>query len=263
MKKLILLSVYASFALSATFTNPLPNASKAKENGGTLDAIDAYLDAIDAYQDGVGAMVVQQGRGVDNSVMNKLVFKYGTVAKENSLNIIDQVTLTGTASDKALLASMVSNGDSCNDGNPATTGDVWNNGVCAGVSPMSTPIGSVSTGNFFNSSYPTSATVDGLTNTSWASTYNTWGGFWQVQLTTPKVVTSMDIWSTLVDFDIQGSTNGSTWTTLKAVRGSSSVVNGYINQSFANSTSYAYYRLNILFGNSGVPVSYINEIKFN
>lgn len=98
MKKSVLLSLVLS-SLMYGFVNPLPNSSKSIENGGTLSAIDAY-------QDGVGAMVVKSGRGIDNSVMNALVFKYGSEAKDNGVILGDQVILSGTAEDKLLAGKL-------------------------------------------------------------------------------------------------------------------------------------------------------------
>lgn len=54
----MLFSLCASFALSTTFTNPLPLYSRAVETDGTLSAIDAYKDG------------ATQGRGIYNSAMN-------------------------------------------------------------------------------------------------------------------------------------------------------------------------------------------------
>lgn len=151
MKKSLILSLVLS-SLIYGYVNPLPISSKAIENGGTLSAIDAY-------QDGVGVMIVQKGRGVDNSAMNALVFKYGTTAKDNSLPIGEQVLLSGTAEDKILAGKLypdgsscsivnktgstylsgicqggnwTNNGTSCNDNNSGTTGETWLNGICQG-----------------------------------------------------------------------------------------------------------------------------------
>lgn len=151
MKKSVLLSlVCCSFVFG--FINPLPITSKSVENGGSLSAIDAY-------QDGVGAMIIEKGRGVDNSAMNTLVFKYGATAKSNTLSLPDQVILTGSAEDKLLAGTFYSdgtsctivnktgstylngtcqggtwtnNGTACNDGNSATVGETWLNGACQG-----------------------------------------------------------------------------------------------------------------------------------
>lgn len=123
MKKLLLSVVFSAFLFG--FFNPLPTASKSIENGGPLSSIDAY-------QDGVGAMVVEKGRGVDNSAMNALVFKYGNVAKSNSLTVGEQVILSGTAEDKLLAGKLFADGVNCNDNNDLSTGETWLNGVCQG-----------------------------------------------------------------------------------------------------------------------------------
>lgn len=107
------------------YVNPLPLSSRSTESGGTLSAIDAY-------QDGVGAMVVETGRGIDNAAMNTLVFKYGNEAKNNTLTVGDQVLLSGTAEDKLLAGKLFADGVSCNDLNPASTGETYLNGVCQG-----------------------------------------------------------------------------------------------------------------------------------
>lgn len=124
MKKSLILSVILS-SLMYGFVNPLPNSSKSTENGGTLSAIDAY-------QDGVGAMVIEKGRGIDNSAMNTLVFKYGSTAKSNTLSVGDQVLLTGTAADKLLAGKLFADGVTCNDLNVATVGETYLNGTCQG-----------------------------------------------------------------------------------------------------------------------------------
>lgn len=126
MKKSLLLSlVCCSFMYAAGFVNPLPVSSKALENGGTLSAIDAY-------QDGVGAMVVENGRGIDNSAMNKLVFKYGNAAKDSLLSVGDEVLLNGTPEDKLLAGKLYPDGGTCTDGNNLTQGETWLSGVCQG-----------------------------------------------------------------------------------------------------------------------------------
>ncbi len=65
------------------------SASKSVENGGDLDAIDAY-------QDGVGVQVSEAkysagAYAVDNSAFNELVFKVGERAKANDTTINDQL----------------------------------------------------------------------------------------------------------------------------------------------------------------------------
>lgn len=126
MKKSFIFSlVCCSFVLGSDYINPLPVANKAIENGGTLYAIDAY-------QDGVGAVVIKNGRPIDNSSMNSLVFKYGSEAKSNSLNLADQVVLSGNSDDLSLAKDLFPDGSSCNDGNPDTAGETYLDGVCQG-----------------------------------------------------------------------------------------------------------------------------------
>lgn len=127
MKKSFIFSlVCCSFVLGSDYINPLPVANKAIENGG-------ILYAIDAYQDGVGAVVIKNGRPIDNSSMNSLVFKYGSEAKSNSLNLADQVVLSGNSDDLSLAKDLFPDGSSCNDGNANTSNDKYTNGVCSGT----------------------------------------------------------------------------------------------------------------------------------
>lgn len=366
LKLRLLVSTIIVGSLSAD-SHPLPNAFKAIDNGGVKHAIDAYSD-------GVGAVVVNNLMTVDNSAMNTLVYKYGSTAKSTNTKIMDEV-IYGSGStnpkDKALASKLAVDGATCSDGNPATTGETWlngicqggtningtscydsnvmtvndvynngvcagtltvngqtcndnntltygdkwlngvcagftngttcndgnaatyadkytngicagvtngtacndgnsatindvyTNGVCAGITLIS---GTASAGNVFgpnNAGYAASRAIDGSLSGGWASVYNTWGTFWQVQLTNPQIVTSIDLYSSMVDFDIVASNNGSTWTTLSSVRGRSSANNAYINHAFSNSTAYTYYRFNIITGNSGTPLTYINEVKLN
>lgn len=122
MKKSLILSMVLS-SLMYGFVNPLPVSSKAIENGGTLSAIDAY-------QDGVGAMLIQDGRGVDNSAMNTLVFKYGSEAKENNLWIGEQVLLTGTDEEK-ILEKKLTSAPFCND-----TSYSFDGTTCSKIGPL-------------------------------------------------------------------------------------------------------------------------------
>lgn len=126
MKKGLVLSlVCCSLIYGVGFVNPLPTSSRALENGGTLSAIDAY-------QDGVGAMVSQDGRGIDNSAMNALVFKYGNEAKDNNINLCDQVVLSGNNGDKILNSKLCVDGTNCNDGLSNTINDAFVSGSCVG-----------------------------------------------------------------------------------------------------------------------------------
>lgn len=140
--KKIILSVALLSALNAfgatNTVNPLSPSFKALDNGGSLDAIDAY-------QDGVGVVITGDNTIViNNSPMNTLVFKYGEAAKENGVPLVEQVQVDGTLTDKELASIIlenVPNGTACNDNNTLTENDVYTNGVCAG-----TPIQSCATG---------------------------------------------------------------------------------------------------------------------
>ena len=63
MKKILLSVCTATAILAATsFTNPLPNSVKATDNGGVLQAIDAYKDGIGAeLMDKPGVASMAQG----------------------------------------------------------------------------------------------------------------------------------------------------------------------------------------------------------
>lgn len=122
MKKIIILSITASILLaSEAFLNPLPKNVKSADNGG-------ILNAIDAYQDGIGVVITDTKNTINNSAMNTLVFKYGEEAKKNNVTLFEQVQVT-THSTGGL---SVPDGVSCDDGNFQTINDVYNNGVCVG-----------------------------------------------------------------------------------------------------------------------------------
>jgi hypothetical protein len=130
MKKIFILSVIASGLIADTFTNPLPLSFRAVDNGGTLQAIDAY-------KDGVGAELIDKpGVATDNSAMNTLVLKYGEAAKANNVTIVDQVVYgtspVATQTEKSLAGNLTVNGAACNDGNQLTVGESWINGLCTG-----------------------------------------------------------------------------------------------------------------------------------
>jgi hypothetical protein len=130
MKKLLMISVIASGLLADSFINPLPNAVKAIDNGGTLSAIDAY-------KDGIGAELMDKpGISTDNSAMNTLVYKYGETAKTNNVTIVDQVVYgtspIATQAEKALAGKLTIDGASCNDNNINSIGETWLNGTCQG-----------------------------------------------------------------------------------------------------------------------------------
>ena len=130
MKNLFILSLITTGLLADSFTNPLPNSVRAIDNGGSLQAIDAY-------KDGIGAELIDKpGVATDNSAMNTLVLKYGEDAKANNVTIVDQVVY-GTSpiapnTDKLLAGKLTIDGASCNDGNPLSIGESWINGVCSG-----------------------------------------------------------------------------------------------------------------------------------
>ena len=128
MKELIKISFILAIAItsltSATFVNPLGSTFKSSDNGGTLSAIDSY-------KDGVGAVIVDNLMTINNSAMNTLVYKYGDAAKANNTTVVNQVMYgTGTIADKVIAGALTTDGSSCNDNNPATTGETWLNGIC-------------------------------------------------------------------------------------------------------------------------------------
>lgn len=132
--KLIGLSLILSAFLSADTFIPsgvLSSEFKATDNGGTLNAIDAY-------KDGIGALVINNpGFSINNSAMNNLVFKYGETAKINNLTIFDQVSNTGTFPDKEIMGLLKIDGTICDDKNNETYRDIYTNGVCSGSLPKS------------------------------------------------------------------------------------------------------------------------------
>jgi hypothetical protein len=131
-KKLIIISlIAANHLLAGTLvpTEVLSSSVKSIDNGGSLQAIDAY-------QDGIGAEIVDKpGIATDNSAMNTLTIKFGEEAKVNNATIVDQVIYGNsnpTSSDLALVGKLTIDGASCNDGNAATSGETWLNGSCQG-----------------------------------------------------------------------------------------------------------------------------------
>jgi hypothetical protein len=136
MKKIYGIVFLSSILLGANFTNPLPLADKAQENGGPLHAIDAYSD-------GIGAPIIDNTNPVDNSAMNILVYKYGEEAKANGIGIKSQVinaTTNAPIEDQTLANKLadigeqsIIEGSPCNDNNVETINDKILNGICAGT----------------------------------------------------------------------------------------------------------------------------------
>jgi hypothetical protein len=96
MKKIALSLILCSFMLHAEtkeglwvdgkqITTKLPLAPECLsfENGGKLNAIEAY-------QDGVG-LIINGAEAVNNTAMNTLVFKFGQEAKDNGVGLVDEV----------------------------------------------------------------------------------------------------------------------------------------------------------------------------
>jgi len=108
------------------------------------------LSAADAYKDGVGVYMVENISSyskINNDAYNKLVLKYGTIAKQNNLSITEQV-LSGnnptppTQTEINLANEILKNnqesrfpvdGGLCDDGNPNTVYDIYTNGICKGI----------------------------------------------------------------------------------------------------------------------------------
>lgn len=126
------------------------------DNGGVLPAIDAYTD-------GVGLFI--EGEFVDNSAMNKLVFKYGADAKKDGINIVDATFNNNPSVADIILANQLKLGNvnSCNDNNPLTI-DTKVGGVCFNT-PMSCT-------NGFEGDYPTSIDCSGITGID----FSKWSG---------------------------------------------------------------------------------------
>lgn len=102
------------------------------ENGGTKSAIDAYSDGVGLFISGA------DNSKIDNSAMNKAVFSHGEEAKNEGKSLKEVLEDKGLNTDVEIIASSgVSSviGESCDDGNPNTTGDMYINttGTCMGT----------------------------------------------------------------------------------------------------------------------------------
>jgi surface protein len=139
MKKILYLSLATTLSLTL-FANqnlkiPLDNKFLSTENGGEKRAIDAYSDGIGLYTIGL--------EDKKFSAMNELVFKYGEEAKQNEEPLKSFVLDNGSDSEKQLASFLGGSssepsfviGDSCDDGNSNTVGDVYidTNGTCQGT----------------------------------------------------------------------------------------------------------------------------------
>lgn len=138
MRKIIILSILLSSVILANrIPIPLSDSFLSVENNGKLSAIDAY-------QDGVGIYVSEKlgGGEISNVEMNSLVFKYGEAAKAENVTVKKYVSENGSNSEKALnvgkfepmIAGIPDEGSQCDDNDDTTTGDIYVNGVCVGVS---------------------------------------------------------------------------------------------------------------------------------
>ena len=128
-KQLFFINLMSSMIFADGFINPLPASFRSIDNGGTKQAIDAY-------KDGIGAELMDKpGVATDNTAMNTLVYKYGEAAKSNNVTVVNQVingNSNPTAADLALAGRLTIDGVSCNDGDIATSGETWLNGICQG-----------------------------------------------------------------------------------------------------------------------------------
>ena len=98
-----------------------------------------------------------------------------------------------------------------------------------------------------NSSYSPERASDGSQNTEWTSAGHTGSGqWWQISLPIPIVITAIkanleDLSGYGQTFSFQGSTNGTSWVTLKT--GTFNNFTGMLEYTFSNSTAYSHYRM--------------------
>jgi hypothetical protein len=149
--------------------NPIKSEYRSAESGGNTPAIVTY-------RDGVGAFVTafESDNSVDNSALNKLVFKYGTKAEEAGVTIYDQILYGNenpseediklaqkleTEADIIAQNDGPKDGDACDDLNALTSNDVYVDGVCKGTYPTNMYFVS-NTGNNANTGQEDSPYID-------------------------------------------------------------------------------------------------------
>jgi hypothetical protein len=103
MKKTIIISTIATTVVLAGpfFSNerevlsehPLQAKDRSIDHGGTKTMIDAYRDGV-----GVSVGTFEADKSINNAPINTLVYKYGELAKENSVSLKDQVLFGGNSS---------------------------------------------------------------------------------------------------------------------------------------------------------------------
>jgi hypothetical protein len=122
----------------------------------------------------------------------------------------------------------------------------------------------ISASTEFSASYAAWKACDGINSTDWAMLGATFPSWWQVQCPSPLVIWKFEIsrrWTGseyLNNFTFQGSSNGSTWTTLATVVGDlvnignpPSLLTVTINDP--SYTPYAYYRISATSGSGPNP----------
>jgi F5/8 type C domain len=114
--------------------------------------------------------------------------------------------------------------------------------------------------------YPSSNVTDGNQNTYWESANNAFPQWVQVDLGTAQsasrvVLTLPPTWGARTEtLSVQGSTNGSTWTTVKASAGYTFNPSGNTVAITFAPTTQRYFRLTIT-GNTGWPAGQVSELQ--
>lgn len=142
----------------------------------------------------------------------------------------------------------VPNANQFNDGNYST-----NNTTPYTVSAVS---------EFVGGGFEAYRALDGNTSTYWAT--NGGLGFWQVDLGSALTFTHGQIATgpnqNITAFNIEGSNNGSTWTTIYTYDGPTIAVSSSSAQFEMTAGSYRYYRVNVTGSTSGY--STLGEVRF-
>jgi hypothetical protein len=146
----------------------------------------------------------------------------------------------------------------------ATTMTPSATGVIPTMTSATTSGFTISASTSFSASYAPWMACDGSFSTSWAMNGNTFPSWWQVQAPSRYILWQIQIskreaaieWIT--NFNLQGSNDGSTWTTLLTSVGD--ITNIGSPPSFASFTindptysAYSYYRVNCTAGNGPNP----------
>lgn len=115
--------------------HPLKSEHRSVDHGGTKATIDTYRDGI-----GVIVGTFEADEAIDNTPVNRLVYKYGEKAKANNTTVLDQVLYGEDSSeeDKKIMSTLTSDGMTCNTDhekenmtyiNNVCQGGTWKDGV--------------------------------------------------------------------------------------------------------------------------------------